>query len=397
MNKTIFLLIFFILSAKVSAQSVNAFMQEVLKHHPGIVSGRELLTSRKAESKTGLTPADPNINVGYFPGIPESIGDKITWSVSQSIDFPSLYKNIKLKKENDYQQAIMEYRLAVLILLEEAREKAIMLIALQENINKTKKRIEHLNRLEEAYSKMLEEGEATIIEYNKIGLGLAVKKNMLMEYESERQTIKSYLDLISSNNSEIIERSAYPLFDEPEFLDLLEEKREMHPAFMIPEKEIVIAESNIKLAKARKLPAFEIGFASEIIAENQFTGPTIGLSIPLWKNKGRVEEARAKKSLYEVQYESQIRLLENNLENKYNQYLSVKESLRILKRSLTEYITSDLLLKALQEGEISIIEYFTELSAYYDIEDKIIEKEKEYYKLCSQLYDHFPDLNFQEN
>ena len=75
----------------------------------------------------------------------------------------------------------------------------------------------------------------------------------------------------------------------------------------------------------------------------------------------------------------------------------MKESLRILKRSLTEYITSDLLLKALQEGEISIIEYFTELSAYYDIEDKIIEKEKEYYKLCSQLYDHFPDLNFQEN
>ena len=397
MNKAIFFLVFLIFSLKVSGQNVNAFMQEVLKYHPYIVSGREMLLTKKAESKTGLTPADPNINIGYFPGIPESIGDKVTWSVSQSIDFPTVYKNIKIKKEYDYEQAVLEFRLAVIILLEEAREKAIMMIALQKHINRTEKRIEHLEKLEEAYSKMLDEGEATIIEYNKISLDLAAMKNSLMEYESDQQMVKSYLDLISSNNSEMIEDSDYPLFDKPVFPDLLEEKREMHPSFIIPEKDIIIAESNLKLEKSKQLPALNIGFASEIIAANQFTGPTVGLSIPLWKNKGRVKKARAEKSSYEVQSESNIKMLENSVRNRYNKYLSIKEGLTVLEQSLKEYTSSDLLLNALEEGEISIIEYFTELSAYYDIEDKIIEKEKEYYILCSQLYDHFPDLNFQEN
>jgi len=374
---------------------MNAFMQEVLKHHPYIVSGREMLLTKKAESKTGLTPADPRIDIGYFPGIPESIGDKVTWSVSQSIDFPTVYRNIKIKNEQDYEQAILEFRLAIIILLEEAREKAIMMIALQKHINKTKERIEHLARLKEAYSKMLEEGEATIIEYNKIGLDIAAMKNDLMEYESEEQVLKSNLDLISSNKSNLVE--GYPVFDEPELKDLIAEKKKVHPSFLIPEKEIMIAGSKLAMVKSEKLPALEIGFASEIIAANQFTGPRIGFSIPLWQNRGRINKARADQNLSEVRLVSEVKLLDNDIRNRYDKYLKIRESLKILQQSVEKYTASELLLEALNEKEISLIEYFTELRAYYDIEDRIIETEKEYYIVCSRLYDHFPDLNIPEN
>ncbi len=395
MNKAIFLLIIFVFSFKISAQNVNTFIQEVLKNHPYIVSGRELLSSKKAESKTGLTPPNPNISVGYFPGIPETIGDKVTWSVSQTIDFPTFYRDMKIKKEHDYEQAVLEYRLTVIRLLQEAREKAIKYIALQNHVEKTENRIEHLNKLEESYAKMLKEGEATVIEYNKIGLDIAAMRSELMEYESEEQMVKSYLDLLSSNNSNLIE--GYPVFEEPDLASLIDEKKKMHPSFMIPEKEIMIAESNMELVRSEKLPAIEIGFASEIIAANQFTGPRIGLSVPLWQNKGRMNKARADHSYSEMHLVSEVKLLENNIKSMYDKYLIIRESLEILKRSFEKYTASELLLKALKEREISLIEYFTELRAYYDIEDRIIETEKNYYIVCSRLYDHFPDLNFQEN
>lgn len=392
MNKILLPLAIISLSLNVSSQSINEFLYKVMENHPGIIAGQELLSSEEAYSKTGYTPKDPSVEAGFFPGRPETEGNKMTWSVNQSFDFPTHYRNIKRLKRIDYEQAVLEYRYTVMALLEDARAAAIEVTSLQKYIDSSSERVMHLRAREQAYSKMLDAGEITIIEYNKVRMALAQQENILRKYNAGMESVKAYLDMISGDNSAMIETDAYPLFEEPEYENLLAEKREKHPAFSLPAKNIEIAESNISVIRSDKLPELTIGYASEIVAASSFTGPTLGLSIPLWENKGRLEAAKAKKSHYRAEYKNRITIMENELKTGYNEFLSVKSGLETLRNSLPDGQAKTLLNKALEEGEISVIEYFIELSEYYDSEDMVIELEKEYYLLLSELYNHFPGL-----
>ncbi len=397
MNKIIIFLTLITFSSKLMPQETDAFILKVLENHPGIIAEKELLLSHEAESHTGYTPANPKVSMGYFPGIPSEIGKKITWSVSQSLDFPVRYRRLKTLGKNNYEQAVMEYHNEVLILLSDARSGLIELLALRKQIEKVEERLEHIEHMESAYKKMLDEGEVTIIEYNKVMLTGAGMKNKLLELRSREDALYAFLNLISGNNAAILDSAAYPLFKEPDPGNLLAEKRSLHPAFRIPEKEIEIAENRLGVVKTKSMPGLQLGFASEIVAASEFTGPTVGISIPLWENKGRIAAEKARKSHSEAEYKNMMMVYENEFRTLYARYLSVKEGLHELRNYYLNSASTTLLNKSLEAGEISIIEYFTELSAFYDIEDRIIELEKEYYTLLSELYDHFPGLNIPQN
>jgi len=397
MNKIIIFLILFLLTTKAMTQGPEDFIRTVLDKHPGILAEKELLNALEAESQTGYTPPNPQVSMGYFPGLPREIGEKITWSVTQSLDFPSRYRRLKTLGRNNYEQALLEYQNAVLKYLSDTRTNVIELIALRKQIRITEGRLEHISKMEDAYSKMLDAGEVTIIGYNKIRLEKAGMKNKLLYYRSREDEMLVYLDMISGNNSSMLDHSSYPIFEEPEAESLLEEKRAMHPAFKIPGKEIEIAASRLDVVKTKSLPGLQLGFASEIVAASEFTGPTVGISIPLWENKGRIEAEKAKKNHYEAEYNNAMLIFENEFRTLYARYLSVKNAMHELQDAYNESASEQLLNKALGEGGISVIEYFTELAAFYSIEDSITGLEKEYYILLSELYDHFPGINITHN
>ncbi len=397
MNKLILMFILFFVTYELFPQDVEQFILTVKECHPGIIAGKKQLVSKEAEYRTGNTPPDPEVSIGYFPGIPSTAGEKITWSVSQSFDFPSTYTRTRKLKKNEYEEAVLEYDYSTLILLQEARSKAIEYIALEKKINICSERLEHLQNIERSCKKLIDQGEATIIEYNKARLSVTGMENKLQEYRAERDMTGSYLNLISNNNAAILDSADYPLFKDPDIEHLLAEKRDVFPVFGIADKQLEITQDNINLALSGRLPELKLGFASEIVAATQYTGPTIGMTLPLWKNKGKVEAAKAKKELYAVKYDNTMMIVENEIRSKYNKYLSVRDRLETLRERLKKYDPERNLYKALEEGEITIIEYFTELFAYYESKDRLIDLEKDYYLLLSELYDHFPGMNIVHN
>ncbi|MDT8401956.1 MAG: TolC family protein [Bacteroidales bacterium] len=397
MNKIMMLLVLLTFSSEVMPQGPDTFIQKVLEKHPGILAEKELLLSREAESQAGYTPPNPNISMGYFPGLPREIGEKITWSVSQSLDLPARYRRLKTLGRNNYEQSLLEYHNKVLAYLSDIRSRTIELVALRKQIEVSEERLEHIRQMEDAYKKMLDEGEVTIIDFNKIMLTGAGMKNTLLGYRNREDAMLAFLDMVSGNNASLLDRSGWPLFEEPEADRLLEEKRAMHPAFKIPGKEIEIAASRLDVVKTKSMPGFQLGFASEIVAASEFTGPTLGISIPLWENKGRIAAEKAKISHHEAEYHNIMLVYENEFRTQYARYLSVKNGLRELRNAYDQSASKALLNKSLEEGGISVIEYFTELAAFYSIEDRIIDLEREYYILLSDLYDHFPGLIIPQN
>ena len=98
MTRYIFIIILSIFGFPVFSQSpFSDLIDSVKVNNPELKLARENLSMLKTEFKTGITPSDPAVEYGYFPGNKPDIGIKEVFGVTQEFDFPVVYihkKNI---------------------------------------------------------------------------------------------------------------------------------------------------------------------------------------------------------------------------------------------------------------------------------------------------------------
>lgn len=385
MNKLVISILFSISGIYASGQSFESYMEKVRLAHPDIIAARQLLASDEAVSITGITPDDPRISLGYFPGNDPAPGDKITWGISQSFDFPTRYSRIKSLKQSNLDLAKMEYSLTYIYILSEARSTAIEYLSLLERLEILKTRLETMNRLEKAYSILLENGEATLVEYNKVRIKHVELISDVASSRNKLDILKTRLDFMSGNSSEELLKSSYPDIVEPDMPGYLDRLKSSHPAFQIPILRTHSANNEVKLTKADNLPSFDIAYSSEIVADQRFTGPSIGVSVPLWKNKGKVNKSVADSDYQIKRAESDLLYQESIFAGYYRSYLANKENLAIIDDALRNSNNSRLIDITLDKGEISLTEYLIELGAIYELVDMQLLLKKENYILLSKL------------
>ena len=113
MIKKLFILIVLIpFTGLISGQSITEFLGRVSENNPEIVAYRKLLEARRIEARTGNTPSDPFASAGFMPGNTDAAGNKKTWSVSQSFEFPTKYLLQKKINKNTIILAELEYKQA---------------------------------------------------------------------------------------------------------------------------------------------------------------------------------------------------------------------------------------------------------------------------------------------
>lgn len=385
MNKLVITIILSISGIYATGQSFDNYMEKVKLAHPDIIAARQLLASDEAVSITGITPDDPRISLGYFPGNEPAPGDKITWGISQSFDFPTRYSRIKSLKHSNLELAKMEYSLTYIYILSEARSTAIEFLSLHERLEILKTRLETMKRLENAYSILLENGEATLVEYNKVRIKHVELISDVASSENRLDILKTRLDFMSGNSSGELIKSSYPDIIEPEMPGYLNRLKSTHPAFQLPLLRTLCANNEVKLTKADNLPSFDIAYSSEIVADQRFTGPSIGVSVPLWKNKGKVKKSVADSDYQIKRAESDLLYQESIYKGYYRSYLANKENLAIIDDALKSSNNSRLIDITLDKGEISLTEYLIELGAIYELVDMQLLLKKENYILLSKL------------
>ncbi len=374
------------------AQTTESFLEKVKLNHPGILAAQHLLTSDEAESRTGITPADPFVSAGYFPGNDAAGENKITWGVSQAFDFPTRYARLKTLKKTNLKLAEMEYELTLLQLMSEARSAAIDLISIHRQIAAYKIRLSNVSGLEEAYSTMLNSGVTTMLEYNKIVIKRVELQSQLTSLLSSEDQLRARLDYMSANNTALLSNVDYPMFNEPD-IDLLgAELKDSHPVYLLPELRKEVAGTEIDLSRSEGLPAFELGYSSEIVGTTRFTGPSLGMTLPLWKNKGKVRKAKAGSDYEVIKAEGEFLMLEAYYGSLYRNYVSTRENLILVEKTLDTSNNFELLKKALDAGEINLTEYLLELGSVYQLEDLQIELNRQLYSLLSKLF----ELDFRE-
>ncbi len=385
--KYIILLIALLVSDLSNGQPLQEYLQAVAANNPEIVAYRKLLEARVYESRTGNTPSDPFVTAGIFPGTPDAAGTKKTWSITQSFAFPTKYLLQKKVNNGTIRLAEEEFNLGMLQIMLYAKESWFDLSWKIKHLNNLQSRMMEYNKLQGAWKKMLENGHSTIMDYNRIMLGISDVKLSITRTQSDIEMLKERLAYLNGSGS-IVTSGDYPITREPDPESLLKEKSAVHPSWLIPELEYEISLREVRLNRTGSLPVFQLGYESEMVPGVTYTGPVGGISIPLWSNSNKVKAASARSEHLSAQRDALFLRLNSQVRSEYSNMKAIRESIENINAILETGGGTKYLDTALDAGEISVTTYFTYLEAIYKSEDRLLELQNEYQKSLARLTDH---------
>ena len=124
---------------------------------------------------------------------------------------------------------------------------------------------------------------------------------------------------------------------------------------------------------------------SEKVVGQRYQGVTTGITIPLWQNKNQVKQAEAKVLAAEENVFDSKQQFYSQLQIQYNRTIALMANADQYRKTLETANNTDLLKKALDLGQISILDYILEIGLYYETVNRTLEAERDYQKAYAVL------------
>ncbi|MDR2579964.1 MAG: TolC family protein [Fibromonadaceae bacterium] len=372
MNKLIIGILFLSVAAQSSYESV---LQQIETNNTTLAALRQQTDAHKIGNRTGLLPDNPEVEFSHLWGIE----NRMDFSVTQTFDFPTVYKHrsrIAALQNEGAEQSYKAQRIEVLLL---AKQTCIELVYYNILAKEYDMRLKNAQLVANAYKTKLDKGETNILEYNKAQLNLTSVQVEAAQIETQRTDLLAQLKRLNGGKEITFLAESYPANTLPSnFEEWYATAESKNPELQFVRKQIEIDMQQIKLSRAMGLPKFSAGYTSEISGDESSHGIAVGLSIPLWENKNRVSEARAQARAAESALkDSQVQFY-NRLQSQYLKAVSLQQNALKFRQSLTENGNESLLKKALDAGEISLLDYLREIEYYYDTMNKVLEMERDF-------------------
>ena len=116
------------------------------------------------------------------------------------------------------------------------------------------------------------------------------------------------------------------------------------------------------------------------------TGFKVGMSVPLFENKNKVKAAKAAAVSSQAQLESARTNAASRFRMLYDQAVALSESMRSMRSALASQNSLEILGKALDAGQISVIDYFTEANLLFESRGTLLQIERDYQSAVAALY-----------
>jgi outer membrane protein TolC len=370
-------------SAQNSADRILASIEE---NNTTLKALKENVEAQKLENKTGIFLPNPEIEFNYLWGHPGSIGNRTDIIVSQTFDIPTItgMKSRLAQGKNDLIE--WQYKSDRINILREAKQYCIELIYYNALKKETNTRLSHAETIAEGFRKRLEQGDANNLEYNKAQLNLSAVQGETARIEIERKALLSELQRLNGGEDVVLEDVEYKEDSFPlNFEEWYRQAGQKSPVLEYVKREVEVKKKQVGLSKAMGLPAFSAGYMSEKVVGEQFQGITLGISIPLWENKNRVRQAKAAAKAAEVRQTDTEQQFYYQLQTLYERAAGLKNRAAEYRKSLISLDNTALLKKALDAGEISLMEYILEIGLYYETVNQSLAAERDFQKAFAEL------------
>jgi len=382
-------IIFILLSASIpvfAQVSVDSVLANVERNNTALLAYRRHLEAEKLMNKTGLTPADPEIEFNILWGNPSLIGNRNDFSIRQSFDFPTAYAYRHQISTLKNEQAEFNFHKQYLEIIHHTRRLCIELTYQNAREIEFSRRHENALRIAELYKSKLDYGETSMIEYNKVRMHMLNLSKDLDIIRLEKEVLLAELARFNGGKYIDFSDSVFPANQIPsDFDQWYSETEQSNPSIQWMRNELDIARKTEQLQFAQTLPSLFTGYMSESNTGQAYRGVMLGVSIPLWENKNALKYTRSRTLAVENQQSDlKIQYL-NEMQRRYNKFRALQQSTQNFRTELKQYSNETLLLKALEKGEISLGDYLIETMIYYESNDKLLEMERSMNETYNEL------------
>ena len=368
--------------------SIEEVLRSVEANNKELQANRQMVTAQKLEAKLDNNLPDPSVSYTHQYGNKEGMGIQGELVASQSFDFPTVYvqKNkLSKAKGEGFDRQSAEIRQQILL---QAKEVCLDLVLLNQQKNLLDIRRQNAEQLSALYETRLQNGDANVLEVNKINLELLNAKNEARMNEAARMAKLHELAMLNGGIEINFTDTAYLPVENPlSFVDLKQEAIPANRQLLSLQSEKAAALRQLSVSKSLNLPGFELGYRlNTATGGERFNGFLVGISIPLFSNRNHVKQAKAQSLYTDLQLESATATIESDLLRLYNQSVALKTSIDEYSEVLKNQNNLALLNKAIQAGQISMIEYFVDVTTLYQSMQNHMQLQNEYQKVMAQLY-----------
>lgn len=371
----------------VRAQSgIGEVLKSIEANNKTLQAGQQLNESQKLEAKTGKFLPNPTVELNQLWADRNVGGNSYEFAAVQSFDFPTTYFNKNKLSKLKINTADHQYAVTRQEILLKAQQTCQEIIYLRKQHALLEKRLHNAEQLEQLYRERLALGDANQMEYNKIQLE---KVNANNASRRNAAALRAQLELLQSLNGGLPIEFSDTAYAMPTALPAYEELESAYlaadPNLKSLNSESESAQREIKVNRALTLPKFDLGYRRNGGSSETLNGFRIGMSIPLWENRNTVKQAKAKAEYAVLNLEDNTQTLKATLRDLYLQAQALETSCNEYAQTISMQRTEDLLNRALISGQISMVDYFVEISLLYDSIQNYLDIEKEYQNVMAQL------------
>lgn len=372
----------------VQAQSsIEQVLKNIEKNNKELQANAQLTASQKLETRTDNNLPDPTLSYAHLWGAKdknETIGELV---VAQSFDFPSLYatrnKLNRLKAETYDSQADV-FRQEKLL---QAKELCLDIILLRRQKALLDERLRNAEELSKMYAKRLQTGDANVLETNKIDLELLNVRTETALNETALRNKLQELNALNGNVPVVFEESQYASVPFPaDFQVLKSEVMAADRTLAAWGNESLAARKQIAVSRSQWLPKLELGYRRNTETGTPFNGVVVGFSFPIFENRNKVRIAKAQALNVDLQKDNAQLQRESELAQLYQEAKTLHTSMEAYSKTLQSQQNLALLKQALTGGQISMIEYFVEVSVVYQSHQNYLQLENQYQKAMARIH-----------
>jgi len=388
-----FFLLLSLLPLSVSAQfPLQQFMDSVMAHSPRISILQSRMKADVLNAKTGNNLDNPEMSFRYmWPNMPAENDPEIDFTLSQSFDFPTAYLHRSQIVRKEIQNSDLQYRAACHDVLLQATQLAIEL-CFNDTLLSLQRR-QHIMSEEflAGETTRLREGATSVHQFNEAQRTHVAHHQDVLLLEAEREALLAEFRLVCGFDYlpemvplHTIERDVL-ITKESSFSHWWESVAASSPEMQLVANAVSRAELEVKAARDGWLPSFSIGYEQEFEGPIKKRGVAVGMSIPLWANRGKVKAARMALESAQLEAEDQKLSFYTRLQGLYTKTHSRLQSAGELRTLLNDQKNDDLLLHSFTEGVITRTEYLEGMIGILEVLNNLLDQEKEAALLWAEL------------
>lgn len=369
------------------AQGIDGVLRQIEENNLSLRAHSSLTEARTLDARTANQLPNPQVQYVHAWGTPAEAGQNGELVATQSFDFPTAYARRSQMAKMQRSHFSADHALVRQQILLEAKQLCIDLIALRRQKVIADERAANAERIAEVYASRLDAGKGNILEKNRADMELTAARNAVSMLQIEIEAAENRLRTLNGGVELAFTDTEYaPLAELMPLSEMESLYSTADPALMVAASQVEIAAQSVKVERAKTLPQFTVGYKLSHSTGQHFNGVVVGMSVPIFSGYRNTRAAKAQAAYAEAEHLSAVNDVRTSLAAMY-------ERVEVLERSIAEYrqIENEMsdyrsyLSRAIEAGQISIIDYYSSLANYYDVLAARIDFERELQQVHAQI------------